>query len=160
MRRPTHLGLSQALSLLLAGVLAGCAHTHELQPFTTDGCSLFPDRDTSSGKDWRCCCVAHDVAYWRGGSADARRQADAELQACVRQTTGDVALGRVMHAGVRVGGAPYWPTPFRWGYGWGYGRFYQPLTAEEQAAADALLRAAVAQPADACLAPPAPAVAD
>lgn len=147
------LGLSRVLHLWLVFALAGCASTRELQPFATDGCSLFPDRDTAAGKDWRCCCVTHDVAYWRGGSADARRAADAELQACVRAATGDVALGRVMRGGVRVGGTPYLPTSFRWGYGWGYGRFYRPLTDEEQAQADALLRDAVAQPADACLVP-------
>ena len=37
-----------------------------------------------------------------------------------------------MLAGVRVGGSPYFPTSFRWGYGWSYPRWYQALTDEEK----------------------------
>lgn len=29
-----------------------------------------------------------------------------------------------MLSGVRVGGSPYWPTKFRWGYGWSYPHGY------------------------------------
>ena len=36
-----------------------------------------------------------------------------------------------MLAGVRVGGTPYLPTPFRWGYGWPYPRFYKELSEKE-----------------------------
>lgn len=141
-------------ALLLAGLawaLAGCAGTGELRPFTTDGCSMFPDRDALSGKDWRCCCVAHDLSYWRGGTAQDRRAADAALRACVQAAAGDAALGRTMQGGVRLGGTPYLPTSFRWGYGWGYGRFYRPLTALEAAQADALLGEYRAAAPDACL---------
>ena len=38
----------------------------ELADFTSDGCSLFPE-----GSHYGCCYV-HDVAYWPGGTADAR----------------------------------------------------------------------------------------
>jgi hypothetical protein len=34
--------------------------------------------------------------------------------------------------GVRVGGTPYLPTSFRWGYGWPYLRGYKVLTAQEK----------------------------
>lgn len=147
--------MARALWLaVLASSLVGCANTGELRPFTTDGCSMFPDRDTTSGKDWRCCCVAHDLAYWRGGTAEERSAADAELRVCVQAATGDVALGRTMHSGVRVGGTPYLPTSYRWGYGWGYGRFYRPLTALEQAQAAALLGEYRTGAPDACLALP------
>jgi len=37
----------------------------------------------------------------------------------------------LMLAGVRVGGTPYLPTRFRWGYGWPFFRGYQPLNADE-----------------------------
>lgn len=30
----------------------------------------------------------------------------------------------MMHAGVRIGGAPWQPAPWRWGYGWDYYRAY------------------------------------
>lgn len=143
------------MTTLLVAALAGCGSTSRLQPFTTDGCSMFPDRDVLAGKDWRCCCVAHDVAYWRGGTAQARRAADAALQACVRAATQEPALGLTMQAGVRTGGTPYLPTSFRWGYGWGYGRFYRPLTAVEEAQADVLLADYRAGQPDACMAVPA-----
>jgi hypothetical protein len=38
-----------------------------------------------------------------------------------------------MFAGVRVGGSPYFPTPFRWGYGWSYPRGYGALSEQELA---------------------------
>ena len=31
------------------------------EPFTTDGCTWFPDGE------WQSCCVDHDVTYWCGG---------------------------------------------------------------------------------------------
>ena len=37
-----------------------------------------------------------------------------------------------MLGGVRVGGSPYWPTQFRWGYGWPYPRGYQALSPDER----------------------------
>lgn len=135
--------LIRLLSLLAATLLlAACAtpgHSPTtLRPFTTDGCSLFPDRSADGKKDWHCCCVQHDRRYWRGGPASLRLQADEELRACVATTTGDAGLARVMYAGVRVGGLAHWPTSFRWGYGWGYGRGYAPLTEGEQREADRL----------------------
>jgi hypothetical protein len=127
-----------ALPLALGLALSGCAGTPELRPFTTDGCSLFPDRLLSSGKDWCLCCVAHDRIYWRGGTDADRLKADQELRACVASATSDKGLATLMYVGVRIGGGPYLPTWFRWGYGWTYGRFYQPLQPEESAAADKL----------------------
>jgi hypothetical protein len=38
-----------------------------------------------------------------------------------------------MLQGVRAGGSPSLPTPYRWGYGWPFGRGYQALTADEVA---------------------------
>ena len=46
----------------------------------------------------------------------------------------------LMLAGVRVGGSPFWPTEFRWGYGWPWPRFYGPLDAEEKALVEDALR--------------------
>ena len=133
--------------------LAGCASTTELRPFTTDGCSLFPDRSLAMHKDWCACCVAHDLLYWRGGAAQERLQADLTLRACVTQVSGDAALANLMYAGVRIGGTPYTLSWFRWGYGWGYGRFYRPLTDAERQLADSLQNEYLAgQPGD-CPAP-------
>ena len=109
-----------------------------LAPFTSDGCSLFPDRAPSGDADWCECCVAHDLAYWRGGTAAEREAADATLRACVLLKTKDEALAETMYLGVRAGGNPYFLTWYRWGYGWPYGRGYQALNAEERALADRL----------------------
>ncbi len=80
-------------------------------PFTTDGCSCVPDGY------WAECCVAHDIAYWCGGSAADRRRADAAFGECVSDHAG-AALGFIMRSGVRVGGIPWQPAGYRWGYGW------------------------------------------
>ena len=124
--------------LVLASTLAlgACASPRVLRDFTTDGCSLFPD--SAGDACWADCCVEHDRAYWRGGTAAQRKRADAALRECVART-GRTRLAGLMHGGVRIGGMPLWPTWFRWGYGWGYGRGYEPLTpAEQQDAQDKL----------------------
>jgi hypothetical protein len=110
-----------------------------LRPFTTDGCSLFPDRDPVRNVSWRDCCVAHDMAYWRGGDEAERLHADEALRTCVAQRTGDARLAELMFQGVRAGGAAVFPTWYRWGYGWSYGRLYAPLTEAERALVDAEL---------------------
>jgi hypothetical protein len=33
---------------------------------------------------------------------------------------------------MQIGGRPYFPTSFRWGYGWPYPRFYKALTDTEK----------------------------
>lgn len=118
----------------LSCVFAGCQFSEPstIAPFTTDGCSDFPD-GTHAHKDiWRKCCVTHDLKYWAGGSAEERMNADLELRACVR-SVGEPAIAEMMLAGVRVGGSPWWPTRFRWGYGWPYGNGYSKLTPDEMA---------------------------
>jgi hypothetical protein len=80
-------------------------------PFTTDGCSLWPDGS------WQGCCVDHDTVYWCGGSARERQEADAALRACVVDR-GAPRTGGLMYWGVRAGGHPWLPVPWRWGYGW------------------------------------------
>ena len=108
-----------------------------IREFSTDGCSRFPDRSMISNHDWCHCCVVHDLAYWRGGSAKERLVADESLRECVERSTANPALADVMYAGVRAGGGPYFFTSYRWGYGWPFGRLYRELSPEERAAADA-----------------------
>lgn len=123
---------------LLTTMLIGCATQETLQAFTTDGCSRFPDRALVGKADWCHCCVAHDLAYWRGGTAQQRLEADRALRTCVIKASGNKILAKVMYAGVRAGGGPQANTSYRWGYGWSYGRQYEPLTPEEEAAASRL----------------------
>jgi hypothetical protein len=103
-----------------------------MQPFSTDGCSLFPNGSLISNADWCSCCVAHDLDYWRGGTSEARLKADQELKACVQQTTQNLALAELIFSGVRAGGGPYFFTSYRWGYGWPFGRTYGALTPQEE----------------------------
>jgi hypothetical protein len=85
--------------------------------FTTDGCTLFPDGT------WQSCCVEHDMAYWCGGRAEERRIADIEVKACVGKKGGGSAAV-IMYWGVRLGGVPWLPTYWRWGYGWSWPHGY------------------------------------
>ncbi|MEN0042954.1 MAG: hypothetical protein AAF769_04140 [Pseudomonadota bacterium] len=126
-----------ALALVLAA--ASCSSEPKLKPFTSDGCSLFPDRSIISEADWCSCCFDHDIAYWRGGTKTEREAADAALRDCVVKKTGDPAFGRLMYDGVRVGGSPYFLTWYRWGYGWPFERKYQALTDTETAQSERLL---------------------
>lgn len=117
------------LGLILA--LTACSSQVELQPFSSDGCSLFPDQSLILHADWCDCCVLHDVAYWQGGTAQQRRDADAALRDCVLAKTQDQALAQLMYNGVRMGGSPYFYNWYRWGYGWPYTRKYAPLSDAE-----------------------------
>jgi len=103
----------------------------DLKPFTTDGCSDFPNGTPSQQSLWLDCCVRHDLAYWKGGTEAERLAADRALQSCVAQA-GEEKIAELMLAGVRVGGSPYYPTSYRWGYGWPYLRGYQALSDEER----------------------------
>lgn len=132
--------MRRTLALALAMALTGCSTGPGLKPFTSDGCSLFPDRALIGTADWCACCLAHDLAYWRGGTEAERAQADTQFEACVLAATGDPKLARMMRAGVRLGGTPHLPTHFRWGYGWPYERGYAALTPAEQEEADRLAR--------------------
>lgn len=119
--------------LPVLSAIAACSGSTELKPFTTDGCSSFPDGTLQYRDLWLECCTQHDVAYWKGGTREERRQADNNLRMCV-SSAGEPAIAQLMLAGVTVGGSPYWPTRFRWGYGWPYPRGYKALSADEKAA--------------------------
>lgn len=118
------------MALLACCTPAGAA---DLQDFTSDGCSLFPDGTISDREQWCECCFKHDIAYWRGGTEAERRRSDEELRTCVLERTGDKSLAETMYLGVRAGGHPVFPAWYRWAYGWPYGRGYRPLTIGEQA---------------------------
>ncbi len=81
--------------------------------FKSDGCTDFPN------KDYLDCCVQHDLAYFKGGSWTARWRADGQLRKCVAAKNGwwHKPVSLVMWSGVRIGGVPFLPTKFRWGFG-------------------------------------------
>lgn len=103
----------------------------EIRSFTSDGCSSFPNGTFQQQSLWLDCCVSHDLAYWKGGTEKERRQADQALQKCVA-AVGEPMIAQLMLAGVRVGGSPDLPTPFRWGYGWPMGRGYKAINPNEK----------------------------
>jgi hypothetical protein len=132
---PALISLRHCICLLLSSGLwlgSPLLLAQELKPFTTDGCSAFPDGTTAQAQLWKQCCTTHDLAYWQGGSYQQRLTADRALQSCVAQV-GEPTVAAVMLAGVRVGGSPFWPTQFRWGYGWPYPHFYREPTEAEKA---------------------------
>jgi protein tyrosine phosphatase (PTP) superfamily phosphohydrolase (DUF442 family) len=127
---------SVLLTLLTALVLSWpCpfeALAADLRPFTSDGCSLFPDGTIKDRTKWCDCCLSHDIAYWQGGTAAERKKADEALRECVLDRTNDKALAESMYLGVRAGGHPAFPAWYRWGYGWPFGRGYKPLSDAEK----------------------------
>lgn len=132
-RGPARRPLCATLLTLLTAFVLGCTaipstQAAELAPFSSDGCSLFPDGTLTERNKWCDCCLTHDIAYWQGGSAAEREQADTALRDCVREKTGDAQLAETMYLGVRAGGHPNFPTWYRWGYGWPYGTGYQTLS--------------------------------
>jgi hypothetical protein len=137
---PVHkLAHRTGILIAIASVVISCSSESELRPFTSDGCSLFPDSSPINKKDWCSCCFEHDLSYWRGGTAEEREAADLLLRNCVQEKTDDETFANLMYAGVRAGGSPYFYNWYRWGYGWGYDRKYQALTIEESKTADGLV---------------------
>jgi hypothetical protein len=110
-------------------------------PFTTDGCSMSPDSAlTGQAHQFLGCCLAHDKAYYQGGTPVEHAQADLTFKDCLK-AIGHPEYAKVYHLGVRLGGTPYLPMPFRWGYGWPFGRGYQPTTEAERKAVQESLAA-------------------
>ncbi len=105
--------------------------TPRLAPFTSDGCSAFPDGTIEDNTLFLNCCTAHDFAYWQGGTKAQRQAADEDFKVCISEL-GYPELAEMMYLGVRVGGSPHIPTPFRWGYGWPFPRDYRALSIEER----------------------------
>ena len=119
------------IALLFLLTSTGCAAQPRLRPFSTDGCTMFPNGVPKHDDLWLDCCVKHDHKYWMGGTRAERLKADVELRDCVA-AVGDSESAELMLKGVRVGGTPYLPTGWRWGYGWRYFRGYKPLTDGEK----------------------------
>jgi hypothetical protein len=137
---------------LLASVVSGnlWAGTGEpvnqLTPFATDGCSLWLDGTYAQPNLWRHCCVAHDLAYWLGGTQAQRKAADQAIEVCVAKAQGP-GMADYIYTNVRWGGSPYWMTSYRWGFGWPYWQAMKPRgyaepSLDEQRQAALLLPAA------------------
>jgi hypothetical protein len=126
------------VAIAAASLLVQCASpSATLKPFLSDGCSGFPDGTLRDPALWREYCVTHDLAYWRGGTADERLAADRAFRKSLAGE-GHPVVAEIAYLGVRFGGVPWWPTSWRWGYGWPYPRGYGALTADDRAQVMAL----------------------
>lgn len=111
---------------------SACSDSFAIDTFRTDGCSLFPNGTIVDQSLWLHCCVEHDRAYWQGGTYNQRLEADKQLHKCVSEA-GAPFIAELMLEGVRFGGSPFFPTTYRWGYGWQWLRGYKPLSPSEKA---------------------------
>ena len=102
-----------------------------LEDFSSDNCSSFPNGTFSQKDLWKDCCIIHDISYWMGGTKEERKRADKELGQCVG-SKGRKLLSIIMPIGVQIGGSPFFPTPWRWGYGWQNRKGYQELNEDEK----------------------------
>jgi hypothetical protein len=109
----------------------------KLRYFWTDACTAFPDGTLERPTLWQQCCVEHDFKYWAGGTAGEKLKADEALFDCVKDL-GEPEIAVLLFAGVTVGGSPFIPDSFRWGYGWPKLRGFSALTADEEAQVKAL----------------------
>lgn len=130
------------LLVIIAGLLPVLANPNDyktfenqLNPFSYDGCSSFPD--AIGMNDWSACCLEHDIKYWVGGTSTQKSIADDELETCVAERT-NKAFGKLVRFGVEVGGQPWLPTTWRWGYGWVINRGFKEIGPSEQLKIDAM----------------------
>ncbi len=132
----TRLALVPVLFAILFS--ASCA-SQQSNPvaFSTDGCSSSPDGTLTDPNRWKQACTIHDYRYWRGGTPQQRLDADRELRDNI-VSTGDPLIAQIYMVVVRLGGSPWLPTSYRWGYAWDWPRGYGHLSAEEQDALNAL----------------------
>jgi hypothetical protein len=118
----------EARAEALCAARPAVVRTHPVRPFITDGCSAWPD-----GPSYLECCVEHDLLYWCGGTAAEREAADDRFGRCVAERSSSF-LGAWMRLGVRIGGHPIFPTPYRWGYGLEYSGGHATPDPDEEAA--------------------------
>jgi hypothetical protein len=122
--------MKNILTLTMTAIISVSINADTLKPFVSDGCSVFPDGTIEQNELWLSCCHQHDYDYWKGGTYQARLESDTALESCVA-AVGEPEIALLMLVGIRVGGTPFLPTKFRWGYGWSYPRFYRELTESE-----------------------------
>lgn len=103
-----------AAILFIGGDISAQVASDDILPSgqKSDGCTLIADGNI------RDCCVAHDKDYFYGGTRKQRRESDKRLYQCVCKKGGwDKFAAPFIWLGVRIGGLPFLPTSFRWGFG-------------------------------------------
>ena len=93
-RRPLRVALLGLLALAGTGCLSPRG-SGRLEPFRSDGCSLFPDGTLADKTLWQECCVEHGLSYWRGGTREERERADLRLRDCIPKKDEPLSLAPV-----------------------------------------------------------------
>lgn len=88
-----------------------------LKPFYTDGCTMFVDQNNDNSKNWRHCCVNHDLRYWFGGESKDKDISDLDLKACVTEAANE-KLANLMYKAIRLGNLSPIKHKTHWGWGW------------------------------------------
>ena len=98
----------------------------------SDGCTLIPDGHIKP------CCLIHDREYYFGGTREERRDSDKKLFNCISRKKGfhHKIFAPFIWLGVRIGGLPFLPTDFRWGFGTKEKGYAKPRVANETVETD------------------------
>jgi len=92
-----------------------------MRPFESDGCSLIEPIYRAFGMvpPGREHCVEHDKEYWTGGTFSQLVGSNLRLGMRVAEG-GHPILGIVRALSTMIGGLPFLPFPWRWGFGHRY----------------------------------------
>ena len=106
------------------------------EPAWSDGCSVpsvLRPVDPVETEAVRASCVAHDEAYYYGGSEDDRLRADERLHTALIAAGMAPWRARLYYVGVRLGGGPEWRVK---GVSWSFGAEYFQYSARPAVPAD------------------------
>lgn len=123
-----------------------------MKPWTTDGCTDFGFNsriiayaDPKLAADILVACYHHDFGYWKGGTLADRVRVDDEFYNVIHRALVEWEVRErgeadpydaervlelvddVYRLSVRVGGSPFWPTSWRWGYSHPWLRWWAPV---------------------------------
>lgn len=107
------------------------ATSAQLQPFETDGCTLFAEGTPQKPELWKHCCFEHDLRYWFGGEMPDRDFADLQLKQCVQDVAGSF-WAQLIYKGVRDGHNSPIQHRLHWSWGWTPERSEAPLSPDEK----------------------------
>ena len=71
------------------------------------------------------CCPGYDEKYAYGGNRESRKAADYQLKSCALEHGIEEKSATVLFYTARRLGTPYIDTPWRWGYGYDFGKGYR-----------------------------------
>lgn len=119
-----------ALAFLVTGYMANAAGSAKVvRQFCTDGCSNVGGLNSK----YLACCVLHDYAYYVGGSADERMNADSNLRMCM-QRVDSKSFWPIFRPGIFEMGVSAFGD-VAWGSAWGGSREFnfEELSKDERA---------------------------